>query len=137
MNPHPFYPLKILCIFLDLLNEKDQASATTQLPIQRGFAKHGEFSEKSGKINYQVNLTSQTPFVNLNPLSRNPGSVPVQSNKSRLFMHLLSRNSGSFPVQSNKSRLFMHLLKMHVPYTFSFKFTIPFQVFRSISQTSL
>ena len=28
-NPHPFWQLKIHCIFLDLLNEKDQASATT------------------------------------------------------------------------------------------------------------
>ena len=64
MNPHPFWQLKIHCIFLDLLKEKDQASATSQLRIQRGFGQTGEFSEK---INYQVNLTNQSPFVNLNP----------------------------------------------------------------------
>ena len=59
-----------------------------------GSAKHGEFLEKLGKKNnYQINLTNQTPFVNLNPLSRNPGSVPVQSDKSRLFMHLLDASS--------------------------------------------
>ena len=38
------------------------------------------------KINYQVNLTNQTPFVNLNPLSRNPRSVPLQLNKSCVFL---------------------------------------------------
>ena len=36
------------------------------------------FFRKSGKNNiYRVKLTNRTPFVNMNPLSRNPGSAPV------------------------------------------------------------
>ena len=38
------------------------------------------FQENQEKIiNYQVKLTNQTPppFVNLDPLSRNPGSAPA------------------------------------------------------------
>ena len=36
------------------------------------------FFRKSGKNNInRVKLTNRTPFVNMNPLSRNPGSAPV------------------------------------------------------------
>ena len=39
---------------------------------------HGEFSKNQEKLIYnQVKLTNRTPpFVNLNPLSKNPGSAP-------------------------------------------------------------
>ena len=39
---------------------------------------HEEFSENQEKlINNQVILTNRTPFVNMNPPSRNPGVAPV------------------------------------------------------------
>ena len=68
----------------DLKKQSDQG---LQWQIQRGllqlpfeaklFHFHGEFSEKSEKIiNNEVIFTIEPPFVNLNPLSRNPGSTP-------------------------------------------------------------
>ena len=38
----------------------------------------GNFQKNPDKIsNNQVQLPNRTPFVNLNPLSRNPGSAPT------------------------------------------------------------
>ena len=48
------------------------------LPLRQNYFIFMENFQKNLEkiINYQVKLTNQSPFVNLNPLSGNPGSAP-------------------------------------------------------------